>query len=160
MDKIKIVRNTNGDTRVAQEVPTIKAFGESNIMHHEDVKSMMANIAKDIRERGIWHDITKLEEPNKSLFYRELCATIEGKMDFEAESEWYKRHCELERHHLNKKCPDDVNLIDVLEMICDCVCAGLARTGNFRPVEIPSEILQKAVENTAKMCVKAVELVD
>jgi hypothetical protein len=49
-----------------------------------------------------------------------------------------------------------VNLIDVLEMICDCVCAGMARSGNVYPVNISSEILQKAVKNTVEMCIKSV----
>lgn len=39
-------------------------------------------------------------------------------------------------------------------------CAGMARTGELRPIEIPSEILQRAVENTAKMCVDAVEIAE
>ena len=160
MDKIKIRRNTCGDTRVAQEVPTMVAFENSNRLHREDVRTMMNNLAKRIEVSGTWHDTTKTAEPYKSLFYRELCATIEGKMDFEADSKWYKQHCELERHHLNKRCPEDVNLIDVMEMICDCVCAGLARSGEYRPVEISSEILQRAVKNTAQMCVESVELID
>jgi hypothetical protein len=103
------------------------------------------------------HDYTKKSEPEASLFYRELCATIEGKMDFE-KGEWYPMHCQRERHHLNQYCPEDVNLIDVIEMICDCVCAGMARSGSVYPVKIPNEILQQAVENTVQMCIDAVEV--
>ena len=33
--------------------------------------------------------------------------------------EWYQLHIKAERHHLLSNCPDDVNLIDVLEMIVD-----------------------------------------
>ena len=69
-------------------------------------------------------------------------------------------HCQTERHHLNEHCPDDVNLIDVIEMICDCVCAGMARSGSVYPVTISSEILQKAVENTVNMCIESVVLTD
>ena len=159
MKKITIQRNTDGDTRVATEVPTMQKFCKSNDLHRKDVELMMLNLARDINARGESHDWTKISEPYKSLFYRELCSAIDGKMDFEAESEWYKQHCELERHHLNKRCPDDVNLIDVIEMICDCVCAGMARSGEFRSIEISSEILQTAVRNTAQMCVDAVRVI-
>lgn len=156
---IQIKRNTCGDTRVAKEIPTILDFDDSNHMHAEDVSNMMGEIADRITNAATFHDNTKVCEPMRSLFYRELCATIDGKMEFE-NGKWYKMHCQMERHHLNKCCPDDVNLIDVIEMICDCVCAGMARTGSVRPVEISSEILQKAVDNTTKMCTDLVEVVE
>ncbi len=36
-------------------------------------------------------------------------------------------------------------------MIVDCVCAGKARSGKVRPLEINDAILKKAVENTTKL---------
>lgn len=158
MNKVKIERSTCGDTRTAERVPSFGEFDRSNRMHRQDVRDMMNELARELQGAGSAHDYTKTAEPHKSLFYRELCATIEGKMNFAEDGKWYRMHCETERHHLNERCPEDVNLIDVLEMICDCVCAGMARTGEFRPVEISPEILQRAVENTAKMCADAVEL--
>ena len=53
-----------------------------------------------------------------------------------------------------------MNLIDVLEMICDCVCAGMARSGEVRDLEISEDILLKAVKNTVEMCKEAVVLED
>lgn len=158
MNKVVIKRNTLGDTRTATRVPTFSEFSDSNIGHTNDVNNMMYNIAESVKQAGLRHDHTKRFEPEKSLFYRELCAKIEGKIDSFEDGKWYPMHCETERHHLNKHCPDDVNLIDVLEMICDCVCAGMARSGSVYSVEIPSEILQKAVENTVQMCMDAVEI--
>lgn len=160
MRKVKIKRNIFGDTRTATSVPTFQIFCDSNRMHRDDVENMMFELAAELKDRGADHDYTKIYEPHKSLFYRELCAKIEGKIDSFTDGEWYPMHCKTERHHLNEHCPEDVNLIDVIEMICDCVCAGMARTGTFRPIEISSEILQRAVENTAKMCVDAVEIVE
>lgn len=43
-------------------------------------------------------------------------------------------------------------------MICDCVCAGMARSGSVYHIEISSEILQRAVSNTVEMCINAVEV--
>lgn len=157
MRTINIKKNTLGDTRTAEKVPTIKEFEKSNGYHQADVNRMMSEIAKDIELQGASHDYTKTSEPEASLFYRELSAAIEGKMDFES-GEWYPMHCQTERHHLKQHCPEDVNLIDVIEMICDCVCAGMARSGSVYPVKIPNEILQQAVENTVQMCIDAVEV--
>ena len=160
MRRIKIKRNTLGATRTATKVPTFYEFADANNDHVSDVKSMMCELANDIREIGSNHDFTKVEDPYKSLFYRELCAKIEGKIDSFVDGEWYPMHCKTERHHLNEYCPEDVNLIDVLEMISDCVCAGMARSGNAYPIEIPSDILQKAVRNTVQMCIDAVEVTE
>lgn len=158
MTKVKIKRNKLGDTRTATKIPTFTEFVNSNQRHCADVRNLMDAIGVDIKERGRKHDITKIEEPHRSLFYRELCAKIEGKIDSFTNGEWYPMHCQTERNHLNEHCPCDVNLIDVIEMICDCVCAGLARSGNVYPIEISSEILQKAVQNTVQMCIDAVEV--
>ena len=160
MDKVKIKRNVLGDTRTATRVPTFYEMVDSNREHVNDVAGMMTNIATDIRSAGANHDKTKAEDPYKSMFYRELCATIEGKMDNFTDGEWYPMHCKTERHHLNEHCPEDVNLIDVLEMICDCVCAGMARTGSVYPISISDDVLRKAFDNTVQMCIGAVEIVE
>lgn len=157
MNKIKIEKNTNGDTRVATKVPSIKEFDDSNYKHTQDVRDMMSAFADEIKNRSTNHDWSKLYEPYKSMFYRDLCNTIEGRMNFD-DGEWCKFHYDNERHHLLRRCPDDVNLVDVIEMICDCVCAGMARSGEVRDLEISSEILMAAVKNTVALCREAVEL--
>ena len=160
MEKVKISRNTLGDTRTATRVPAFYEMVDSNRSHISDVETMMREIAEDIRTAGSNHDITKMGDPYKSMFYRELCATIEGKMDNFTKGEWYPMHCKAERHHLNEHCPEDVNLIDVLEMICDCVCAGMARTGSVYPVLISEDVLRKAFDNTVQMCIDSVEIIE
>lgn len=157
MKTVKIKRNTNGDTRVATKAPTYEEFGQANNMHVRDVEHMMKEFAEELKERASCHDWSKRTEPHKSTFYRELCNTIEGRINFE-DGEWYKFHCENERHHLLKCCPDDVNLVDVIEMLCDCVCAGMARSGEVRDLEINTNILSRAVNNTVEMLKNCVEL--
>lgn len=141
---ITIKRNPNGDTRTAVDT-SYKAFLEANRQHIQDVQFLMQNIGYDIQERGYRHDITKITKEKQ--FYSDYIDTITKGADF-VKGEWYKSHIKEERHHLLNRCPEDVNLIDVIEMICDCVAAGLARSGEVRKEEIPSEILQKAVDNT------------
>ena len=72
--------------------------------------------------------------------------------------EWYQIHIKVEGHHLLSNCPNDVNLIDVLEMIVDCTCAGLARSGEVRPMEINDDILHKAIDNTIELIKSMVEV--
>ena len=139
MKKVKIYRNTNGDSRVATEVPIFPDFRDSNFEHCENVREMMFNFAEDVKWQGKKHDWTKKNEPYRSIFYRDLCNTIEGRMKFE-DGEWCKLH------------------YDVIEMIADCVCAGMARSGEVRPLEIDQSILMKAVNNTVKLMAESVEL--
>ena len=158
MDKIKIKRNTNGDSRVAKEVPTMTAFNEANCEHRNDVRNMMGNVANEIVRQAVDHDWTKVKEPYRSMFYRDLCNTIEGKMKF-TDGEWSRLHYSvLERHHLGRHCPEDVNLIDVIEELCDCVCAGMARSGDVYDVDVPEEVLTLAVKNTVELLKESVEV--
>ena len=157
MSKFIIRRNTNGDSRVATKVPTFSEFKDSNFEHRGNVRDMMFNFAEEIKWQGKNHDWTKVEEPYQSMFYRDMCDTIEGRMKFE-DGEWNKLHYATERHHLLRNVPDDVNLIDVIEMIADCVCAGMARSGEIRPLEIDESILMKAIDNTVKLMAEYVEL--
>jgi hypothetical protein len=107
-------------------------------------------------QRGIKHDFTKIR--NFEEFYEQFHRAQEtGKWG----TGWYDDiHIVEERHHLNDRCPDDVNLIDVLEMLCDCVMAGLARSGKYREEEPNAEILVKAYKNTAKLLCDVTEVDD
>lgn len=154
MEQIIIKRNPNGDTRTAVDT-SYKAFSEANRQHMQDVQVLMWNIGYDIQGRGWRHDITKITKEKQ--FYSDYIDTITKGADF-VKGEWYKAHIKKERHHLLSRCPEDVNLIDVIEMICDCVAAGLARSGEVRKVEIPSEILKKAVDNTVDLLKDRVEI--
>lgn len=159
-EMIEIKKHTEGDTRVAKEIPTISAFHIANSDHVEDVKNLARFFAEELVIRVQNHDWTKLKEPYRSMFYRDLCDVMEGRMDF-FEGEWSKLHYnKLERHHIKEHCPDDVNMLDVIEMICDCVAAGLARSGDIYDLDIPSDVLHKAVANTVDLLKKEVHVID
>jgi hypothetical protein len=94
------------------------------------------------------------------MFYELMKSTIEDGADF-MDGEWARLHYDvLERHHLSRHCPSDVTLFDVLEMLFDCVSAGMTRSGSVYPIEISNEILQKAVSNTVDYLVKHIEVAD
>ena len=160
MEKIKIVRHTEGDSRVSKEVPSFSDFQRANESHVSDVIRLAIRFCAMLRDQVERHDWTKREDPYKSMFYRDLCNTIDGKMDF-FDGKWSKLHYdELERHHLKRHCPDDVNMLDVIEMICDCVAAGMARSGEVYDLDIDMSILTKAINNTVELLKNQIELVD
>ena len=47
--------------------------------------------------------------------------------------------------------PADVNLIDVLDFIADCVMAGMARSGSVYPLKLSPELLERAFQNTVEL---------
>lgn len=145
---IEIRKNPNGDTRTAPKGIAFEQFQEANDMHIDDVKAVMYELSRMVDNAGENHDCTKKSQ--ERMFYRDFVDTQENGADF-VNGEWYQLHIKAERHHLLSNCPADVNLIDVLEMIADCTCAGLARSGEIRDLEIDTDILNRAVQNTAEL---------
>lgn len=145
---IHIRKNPNGDTRTAPKDVTYEQFQEANNMHMKDVEKVMWYLGRLVTRAGYAHDYTKKTE--ESQFYKDFLSTMNEGTNF-VEGEWYQHHIKHERHHLLSRCPDDVDLLDVLEMIADCVCAGMARSGEVRELEISTDILEKAVQNTVKL---------
>jgi len=140
---IDIVKSPNADSRTADENITIDDLSASTQSHISDVQKGLMLLSSMLMDAGWGHDFTKkayLEE-----FYAALMA---GNIK---ESKWYKLHISRERHHLLSNAPTDVNIIDVLEHITDCVMAGLARSGEVFDVEFPDELLKTAVKNTVEL---------
>lgn len=158
---VKIKKNTNGDSRVADHVPTINEFDVANAAHIEDVKNLIGEFCKILKIKSLDHDWTKRKDPYRSMFYRDLCATLEGRLPDFMEGEWAQQHYyQNERHHLAVYARPDVDMFDVIEMICDCVAAGMARSGEVFDVEIPNGVLQRAVKNTVEILKGEVEVVE
>lgn len=122
--------------------------------HIEAVKKLGDALADAIKEQFAKHDFTKMD--NISWFTDALNKGFDSK-EFK---DWYKMHVNTERHHLLKSVPDDVNLIDVLEMLCDCCSAGMARTGRVFDVDVPDDVLRLAVKNTVNMLISSIKVED
>lgn len=102
--------------------------------------------AKVIPEGDMYRLIVKAAVQSNSEKVRKAAE----KFDFVL-GNWYQLHVNTERHHLLSRCPEDVNLLDVVEIIVDCVCAGKTRSGEVRDLEISADILEKALKNTVKL---------
>lgn len=145
---VVIKRNIQGDTRSAQGNVDFETFQKSNDMHIKDVSNIMNYLAEECIYSGSNHDFTK--KKYEKQFYKEFTDSRKNNWDF-SDSDWYKKHVSMERHHINSQVPEDVNLIDVLEMIADCTAAGLARSGSVRPIEIDKDVLYEAFLNTCEL---------
>lgn len=154
---VHIFKNPNGDTRTAKQDVTLEEFKKANEQHIDDVSGVMYELSRLVDEAGENHDCTKLSQAK--LFYDNFVSTMKHNADF-VNDEWYQMHITAERHHLLSKCPHDVNLIDVLEMISDCVCAGLSRSGEVRELELSHEILDRAVKNTVQLISDMIQVHD
>lgn len=146
---IDISANNLGDTRTANRKPSFDEFHGANRSHMSDVHNVMREIARLINKAGVDHDYTK--DIYEVEFYADFCKVLDGSTEKFTDMEWYQKHINKERHHINSRCPEDVDLIDIIEHIVDCCCAGKTRSGYISPIVIDPEILQKAVENTVKL---------
>lgn len=146
--KVVIHKNPNGDTRTAPKGITFKQFQEANNSHIMDVTNTMLRVSEMMEEAACTHDHTK--KSDEEQFYKDFLSTMNEGTDF-VSGKWYQHHVNTERHHLLSRCPEDVNLLDVIEMIVDRVCAGKTRSGEIRGLEITPEILETAMKNMVKL---------
>lgn len=150
MSKI-IIKNTKyADSRTADEEITKEKLYEATAEHLKDVERGMDFISKLIHEAGLKHDYTKMDAFDQ---YAEDVLRALPEEEF-IKQDWNQRHIFEERHHLNSNVPLDVNLVDVIEMIVDCVMAGRGRAGHlthkYLKLQDPT-VLERAYWNTVKL---------
>lgn len=146
--QVTIHKNPNGDTRTAPKNISFDQFQDANDSHIADVRAVMDELGTILCKNSEKHDWAK--KKYEKMFYNNFLSTMNYGADF-VSGEWYQLHVNTERHHLLSRCPDDVNLLDVIEMIVDCVCAGKTRSGEIRGLEISTDILEMALKNTVKL---------
>lgn len=143
---IHIQKSVNADSRSSIGKPSIDQLTTDTHKHISDVVQAMNFISDMIKDRAPKHDNTKVS--NMEEFHMALNS---GHIK---DTNWYKKHITEERHHLKSHVPDDVNIIDVIEHICDCCMAGLARSGDIYDIDLSPELLQVAVSNTVELLKK------
>ena len=142
---IRIKPSPTADTRSYDYKNVTKTqLHKSSVQHIEDVRQALRFFALALEEAGRGHDHDKLADLDG--FHADFLTGFE-------EHSWWDRHRRLSRHHLTMDdgIPIDVNLIDVLDFIADCIMAGMARTGEVYPLELPSGLLQRAFDNTVAL---------
>lgn len=138
------------------------------IKHIERVRYYLRIITDKLTTRGVTHDKTKLESPEVELFTEFTPRLAELKYGSEEYKESLARlkpalehHYANSRHHPEhfSKGINDMNLVDIIEMLCDWKAAGeRQRDGNLlKSIELNAQRfgyddqLKQIFINTAKM---------
>lgn len=153
---ITIQKSSTADTRTCDKTKVTKEqLLASSVQHIGDVGKGIAFFAGKLTEAASVHDYDKLSAIDHfhADFTTEICRP-DG---------WLANHYRLHRHHLgiapwpicdddpSPGVPADVNLLDVLEMVADCVMAGMGRAGTVFPIVLSDELLQRALANTTEL---------
>jgi len=149
---ITIKKSPTADTRTCDVTKVEKeTLLNSSRQHIADVAKAMAFFSSKLFEAAAEHDYDKLTAID--WFYSDFRTKF-------AETGWWDNHRKIHRHHLGQVdgVPEDVNLLDVLEYISDCVMAGMARSGEVYALEMSDELLQKAFSNTINLLKRQVKV--
>lgn len=142
---IRIRMSPTADTRTCDFANVKKeTLRDSSVQHIADVGAALAFFQQLITRAAVAHDTDRLADIDG--FYADFLTGFK-------QTGWWDRHRKLNRHHLTMAdgVPDDVNLIDVLDFIADCVMAGMARSGSVYPLNLPPELLERAFQNTVEL---------
>lgn len=142
---IEIQKSKTADTRTCDFANTSKeTLLASSRQHIGDIVKAMAFFVSELVEAAGEHDYDKLTEID--WFHRDFVTGFK-------QTGWWDNHRRIHRHHLNMGdgIPADVNLLDVLEHIADCVMAGMARSGDVYELKLSDELLQLAFQNTVQL---------
>jgi hypothetical protein len=142
---ISIKKSPTADTRTCDFANiSKKTLFDSSVQHIEDVRQGIEFFRELLVEAANVHDHDKLSDIDG--FHRDFVTGF-------TRTEWWDNHRKVNRHHLLNEdgVPADVNLIDVLDMIADCVMAGMARSGSVYALNFNPEILRKAFDNTVEL---------
>jgi len=142
---IHIKKSQTADTRTCDFTNTDKAtLLASSRQHIGDVVKAMAFFSSKLVEAGGDHDYDKLTMID--WFHADFVTGFK-------QTGWWDNHRRIHRHHIDKAdgVPADVNLLDVLEHIADCVMAGMARSGSVYELKLSDELLQRAMKNTVDL---------
>ena len=152
---IEIKKSPTADSRTATGNPTKEDLLQSTIQHINDVQKAMEWMSETLMIISERHDHTKISDING--FYDIYSKKVPP--DIFKDSKWFKLHL-TERHHLNDRCPADVNLFDVLERIADITMAGMARSGSIYADTIDPEILVRAYKNTIDLLQSQIKVIE
>jgi len=142
---IEIKKSPTADTRTCDVTKVERQqLLDSSRQHIADVAKAMAFFSSKLFAAAAEHDYDKLTEID--WFYSDFRTKFE-------QTGWWDNHRKIHRHHLGQAdgVPQDVNLLDVLEYVADCVMAGMARSGDVYALEASDQLLRRAFENTVAL---------
>lgn len=142
---IYIQKSMTADSRTCDYTKVAKeTLFASSMQHIDDVRRALEFFVSKLLEAGRNHDPDKLTDIDG--FHADFVTGFK-------QTGWWDRHRKLNRHHLSQAdgIPENVNLIDVLDFIADCVMAGMGRSGSVYALKLPPELLERAFQNTVEL---------
>ncbi len=142
---ITIQKSKTADTRTCDFANTTKeTLLLSSRQHIGDIVKALAFFQAKLTEAAGEHDYDKLTAID--WFHADFVTGFK-------QTGWYDNHRKIHRHHLDMPdgVPKDVNILDVLEHIADCVMAGMGRSGTVYELKLSDELLQAAFRNTVEL---------
>lgn len=147
---IYITKSPIADTRTCDfaNVSSVQLLRASE-QHIRDVEQALYYFSTCLETAAYVHDRDKITDIKQ--FHADFITGFE-------QTTWWDNHRKISRHHLAQAdgVPANVNLIDVLEYISDCVMAGMARSGEVTPLDMTPELMQAAFTNTVELLKKQV----
>jgi hypothetical protein len=142
---ITIKKSETADTRTCDYANVSKdTLLASSKQHIADVYKALTFFQHELERAIAAHDTDKITDID--AFHADFVTGFK-------QTGWWDRHRKLNRHHLTQDdgIPNDVNLIDVLDFIADCVMAGMARSGSVYALHLSPELLERAFQNTVEL---------
>jgi len=145
-----------------------QACNFQTMLHIARVRDLLSGMVTELEQRGKLHDQSKLRSPEVELFTEltpKLAATTYGSPEYDAMKSQLSvaldHHYANNRHHPehHKRGIRDMNLIDLVEMLCDWKAASERHNdGNIRKsieingrrFQMPPELIE-IFENTANL---------
>ena len=149
---IRIRKSKTADTRTCDfSKVTQETLLASSHQHIGDIKKALDFFRFLLATSAVTHDHDKIS----GIEHFHACFVTGFKT-----TGWWDKHRKVNRHHIDQLdgIPDDVNLIDVLEHISDCVMAGMGRSGSVYELKLSDELLQRAFRNTTELLKGQVEV--
>lgn len=149
---ITIHKSHTADTRTCDVSKVSKeTLLASSEQHIGDIRKGMQFFIERLDFAGAIHDHDKLSGIDQ--FHADFVTKFE-------QTTWWDNHRKVNSHHINTDdgVPSDVNLVDVIEHIVDCVMAGMGRSGSVYPLSLKPEVLEAAFQNTVELLKKNVRV--
>jgi hypothetical protein len=151
---ILIRKSPTADTRTCDFANVSKGtLLQSSHQHINDVRNGLLFFTAYMENAARNHDWDKI------AFIDDFHADFVTGFD---KASWWFNHRHISRHHLAHEdgIPKDVNLLDVLEYIVDCVMAGMARSGDVYELKMSPELMKVAFNNTINLLKSKVEVIE
>lgn len=151
-----------------KDIMSIAECQVETIKHIEKVRYFISFVMEELRLRAVNHDGSKLESPEVETFAEftpKLAGSTYGSDEYreflKGMDEALQHHYECNRHHPEhfENGINDMNLVDIVEMICDWKAASMRHNdGNiYKSIEINAKRfgygkqLEHILLNTAKL---------